>query len=345
MFATPVVLIAFNRPDVTRRNIEVLRRVKPATLYLVVDGPRADHPDDIPACDAVRAILDTVDWECEVVKRYATENLGCEANVVGALDFVFDNVPEAIVLEDDCIADDTFFAYCEELLARYADDRRVWHIAGHRYWVPSEVFGPASYALTTFAPTWGWATWSRAWKEHRAQLPASYMVEATRRGASYQGATRGRPQPGALLTRGCEDMFNQAADQAASEILPWDAHWCLTVAEAGGLAVLPSVNLVSHDGWGPNSSHSNSTREADATFPIQLPLTHPEPGEMNREAEREIELILLRVNGPTAQAIRNIVRSIRLRGFLRKVAHSRTFALIFSFSDRVRLRLRRRQRS
>ena len=42
----PVVLIAFNRPDLTRRVFARIREVKPGQLFVICDGPRVDHPAD-----------------------------------------------------------------------------------------------------------------------------------------------------------------------------------------------------------------------------------------------------------------------------------------------------------
>ena len=44
----PLLLIAFNRPDLFERLIERLRETKPEKIYVAVDGPRLDHPEDAP---------------------------------------------------------------------------------------------------------------------------------------------------------------------------------------------------------------------------------------------------------------------------------------------------------
>ena len=115
MLSTPVVLIAFNRPRLTRRTLEAIREAKPEELYLVADGPRSDRREDADLCAAVRAELEGVDWQCEVNRKFSELNLGCEANVELGLDWVFSHVERAIILEDDCIPDPSFFPFCEEL--------------------------------------------------------------------------------------------------------------------------------------------------------------------------------------------------------------------------------------
>ncbi len=106
-------------------------------MFVVCDGPRADRPDDAALCAETRAVFDEIDWPCQVERKLSDVNLGVEGNVELGLDWVFSQVSEAIVFEDDCTPDPTFFPYVEELLARYRDDDRVWQIAGNRHAVPT----------------------------------------------------------------------------------------------------------------------------------------------------------------------------------------------------------------
>ena len=63
---TPIALIIFNRPDYTERVFEAIRQAKPPQLLVIADGPRPDRVEDIQKCAATRAIIDRVDWDCEV---------------------------------------------------------------------------------------------------------------------------------------------------------------------------------------------------------------------------------------------------------------------------------------
>src|SRR6056297_1033881 len=94
---TPIVLVAFNRPAVTRRVFHSIREARPRQLFVIADGPRPDHPEDKAQVAETRAILETIDWPCEVVREYAEENLGCLRRVGSGLDRVFATVEEAII--------------------------------------------------------------------------------------------------------------------------------------------------------------------------------------------------------------------------------------------------------
>ena len=58
---TPVVLFIFNRHDSTAEVLAAIRRVQPAHLVVVADGPRPDHPQDEADCAATRALLEEID--------------------------------------------------------------------------------------------------------------------------------------------------------------------------------------------------------------------------------------------------------------------------------------------
>jgi hypothetical protein len=75
---TPVVLMLFKRPDMTQKVFELIRQVKPPKLLVIADGPRQDRPEEAQLCAAARAVVEQVDWDCEVMKNYSDVNLGVE---------------------------------------------------------------------------------------------------------------------------------------------------------------------------------------------------------------------------------------------------------------------------
>ena len=319
MSATPVVLVAFNRPDLTRRTLDAIRGAQPDQLFLVADGPREDRPGEEVLCREVRDELERVDWPCKVERRFSDVNLGCEANVELGLDWVFSQVDEAVILEDDCIPDPTFFRYCDELLVRYATDERIWHIAGNSHWVPTELFTGDSYAFSTYASVWGWATWARAWHAHRAVFPRDHSdaTPEVKTGAPVR-TTSATPKPGALVTPAARRHYAAVAGSAADQY-GWDSHWWLTIMSKGGLSVTPSVNIVANDGFGEGATHTRSSRPVTPSEPIHFPLRHPEVVALRESIERELELVLLRANGRLARAARAVIRPLWLRGIVRRL--------------------------
>ena len=323
MIETPVVLIGFNRPDHTARTLEAIRRVRPGRLFLLADGPRPDRPDDEALCAAVREVMERVDWPADVEHRFSDVNLGCEGNVELGLDWVFGQVDSAIVLEDDCVADPTFFTYAEELLARYRDDRRVWQIAGNAHGVPAGLFGTDSYRFSSWASVWGWATWADRWQQHRAAFPRTHRPgPGTPTGHEPVRTVPARPREDLLVTRAGLTHFREAAVSDDVVTHGWDKQWWLTMMTEGALAVTPARNLVQNIGFGAGATHGVGERETEPAQPMPMPLRHPTQVTLDEAVERELELELNRVGGRAARIARRLVRSPRLRRLLRSAAHS-----------------------
>lgn len=340
MLSTPVVLIGFKRPELTRRTLDAIRKVQPTDLYVVLDGPRLDHPDDAPMCAAVREVIDEVDWACEVHQRYSEVNLGCEGNIELGLDWVFSQTGQAIILEDDCIPDPSFFAFADQLLDRYRDDSRVWHIAGNSHWVDPSSFGDVSYDFSTWASVWGWATWDRAWKEHRRLFPRDHRCTAgTGRTADLERLAHPAPAPGALVTKSARSHFNAVA-LASPDAYGWDSHWWLTIMSEGGLSVTPKVNLVANDGFGEGATHTRSNRPVTPAEPIAFPLVHPAEVVLNEQVERDLEIVLLRANGRLANAVRKLVKPLWMRTLIRRTVSSRPVWVATRTLSRLAHRLR-----
>lgn len=327
LLTTPVVVIAFNRTGVTRRTIEAIRRARPAQLFLIADGPRATHPEDPALCAEVRELLTAGPWPGEVHTRFAEQNLGLEANIELGLDWVFSRVDRAIVLEDDCVPHPTFFDFCVELLDRYADDPSVWQIAGDNKGIPRAMFGEHSYAFTTWASVWGWATWSDRWHAHRALFPRNHEGAEDRVGLEPRTADAVRPRPvlphpDSLVTEAAMRHFTQVAGERNGDLRGWDHHWWVTIMSERGLSITPSVNLVENDGFGPDATHTRTAREPMPARAMAMPLTHP-PRALNEQVEAELELVLLQIDGRLSRAMKRIIKPLWMRVIIGKIVRFR----------------------
>jgi len=267
-FKVPVALFNFNRPHLTRKVFEVVRQIKPARLLLVADGPRTNRADDARLCAEVRAIFDEIDWECEVTRNFADTNMGSFKRNSSGLTWVFDTVEEAIILEDDCVPSLSFFRYCEELLERYRDDERVGVISGNNFVLPGIVQGDASYFFSSYALTWGWASWRRVWKQ--VDLSMSWWVPEEAR--EMLRTLYPQSMEWKYWYRLFEDIHKGNMRNA------WDYQLILSSVRYSQLCVIPEVNLISNVGYGDSGTHCKDESSPLANRPreeIEFPLTHP----------------------------------------------------------------------
>ena len=131
MYRIPILFVFFRRKEVALKSFEQIRKVQPQKLYLACDGARTNVTGEKEDIDATRqAILAAVDWPCDVHTLFQKQNLGCGKGVYTAINWLFTNEEQGIILEDDCIANNSFFIYTEELLGRFSHDNRIGMIAG-----------------------------------------------------------------------------------------------------------------------------------------------------------------------------------------------------------------------
>ena len=101
---TPVLLLVFNRLDVTKQVFESIKQAEPPKLYLAADGARPGIEGEGEKVKAVRDyIVSNTDWKCEVKTLFREENLGCKYAVSGAINWFFENEEQGMILEDDCL--------------------------------------------------------------------------------------------------------------------------------------------------------------------------------------------------------------------------------------------------
>ncbi|MEO7425749.1 MAG: glycosyltransferase family 2 protein [Fibrobacteria bacterium] len=262
---TPVAFLIFNRPDVTAKVFECIRAARPPKLFVVADGARAGKAGEAASCQAARAVIEKVDWECEVFREFSESNLGCMRRVSTGLDWVFSQVEDAIVLEDDCIPDPTFFRYCQELLDRYRNDTRITCVSGDNFQF-GRTRGPYSYYFSRYNHCWGWATWRRAWNQFDREMKEWPTIRDNGRLFDILG------------NRANVKYWTRIFDQvAANKIDSWAFRWTFAAWRESGLTALPNANLVSNIGYDGAGTH---TRKSDryasmATVPMEFPLRHP----------------------------------------------------------------------
>ncbi len=258
----PVLLIIFNRPGKVARMVEALRAIKPNRIYVAADGPRTNVASDTDRCQATRAAINKIDWPCEVITRFQTDNLGCKRGVSSAITWFFTLEDRGIILEDDCIPSQEFFHYTADLLERYANDPQVMHINGTTF---IKNVDDDSYYFSRIPLVWGWATWRRAWEQYDIEMND---IDVTAKAMRRRRAFKSRVQRAYWIS-----LFYHVKD---ARIDTWDAQWVHTVMKADGICITPRVNLIQNIGFDQEATHTTTKVEhARDHEPITFPLRHP----------------------------------------------------------------------
>ena len=253
----------YNRAESVEKVVNILRDLKPLNLFISADGPK-NSKEDIEACSNARKIIESIDWECTVKKNIQANNLGCRHAMAEGITWFFDHVTEGIVLEDDCVPDQSFFYYVEDLLERYRYTEEVFVISGSNFGVVPEDW-PYSYYFSRYMNCWGWATWRRAWKyfdndmndwrdtEKKSSLELYIEKE-------FCGYWR------TILNK----CYKKKLDS-------WAYLWTFSCWYNNGLAILPTKNLIKNIGVGDDATHTKRRIKTLGVkrSKIQLPLAHP----------------------------------------------------------------------
>jgi hypothetical protein len=261
---SPVLFTIFNRPDVTFKVFEQIKLAQPPRLYIAADGPRTDKPEEALLCEQARAIVDQVDWECEVKTLFGEKNMGCRKGMSTAVTWFFSQEEEGIILEDDCLPANSFFRFCDELLERYRYDSRIRHITGCNL-QDGRKWGHASYYFSNMTHVWGWASWRRVWDEYQ-DLPRFDESEVKEKLVNIFS------EP--LLVESWYEVYSR---YIKNEINSWGYQLDFVNFFNNGLTVIPNINLISNIGFREDATHTVDNESIYANMPLEEleEITHP----------------------------------------------------------------------
>lgn len=275
--STPVVLLIFNRPETTIEVLKAIRQAAPERLFIIADGPRDDNFKDIQLCEAARALVNLVDWPCDVSTSFSERNLGCGIRPATGISWVFEQVEEAIILEDDCVPHPSFFRFCQEMLDKYRDEERVMHVSGCNFMLDRHQ-SHYSYYFSRYSLSGGWATWRRAWKNFDFEMSEWQKLRTTDWLQNFLGDRKA-----AWYWKRIFDYVDQGGKAHI-----WDFQWLFACWRRNSLCVTPMVNLIANIGYGAGATHTNLQTKFSRIPATQLkyPLCHPLSVEQDVEADQ-----------------------------------------------------------
>jgi hypothetical protein len=306
-FDVPILFIIFNRPETEQVVFNEIRKLKPKHLFIVADGPREGKEGEKEKCMAARKIVDQVDWECDVRKNFSDVNMGCGKCVSSGISWFFDNVEEGIILEDDCVPDQSFFYYAESLLEKYRDNELVMMISGDNFQGGIKR-GDGDYYFSRIPHIWGWASWRRAWEKYDFDVSDF---------------------PGFLKNKSIEKIWNKKSVQRywldkigevyTHHLDTWDYQLTYAVWKNNGLCISPNINLVSNIGFGAGATNTFNSSDSFADTPagsLSSPVAHPRETIVDEDADNFDNRIYMKYDGA-----KRFLKRIGLFNYVRNVYH------------------------
>lgn len=239
----PIALFAYDRPAHLRHTVEALRANAPAAstaLHLFSDG--AKLPRSQAAVAEVRAFARTIDGFGSVTVHERDTNLGLANSIIDGVTRLCEAHGRIIVVEDDLLVSPRFLGYMNRALERYEAEPGVMQVSGHMF--PVEVAVSEDAFFLPFVTSWGWATWTRAWRCFDAEAKGYALLAA-------EPAMRH-----AFNMHGAYDYFGMLAKQQRGEVDSWAIRWNLSVFLQGGLVLYPRRSLVRNLGFDGSGVHT-----------------------------------------------------------------------------------------
>lgn len=269
VLSAPVLFLVFNRLETTKKVFAEIKKARPSRIYVASDGARPDRSGEAEIVESVRDfIVKSIDWPCELFTLFRPANLGCRMAVSSAITWFFSREPHGIILEDDCLPDQSFFTFCQDLLEKYKDDRRIWHISGDNF-QDGIRRGDADYYFSQYAHVWGWASWADRWNFYDVDMNGfQKFVQFNGMADVFPGSKK--------VQKYWLNILKKVFDK---EIDTWDYQWNFTLFANRGMAIVPNQNLVANIGFGGDATHTSSEKSDSANLqrvPLALPLKHPE---------------------------------------------------------------------
>ena len=278
---SPVLFLIFNRPETTQQVFSAIRKAKPPRLYVAADGPRSDYPNEDEKCEHSRKIATNVDWDCEVKTLFRDQNLGCRLAVSQAIYWFFEQEPEGIILEDDCLPSQSFFWFCQEMLEYFRNDKAVGVICGF-YSNELEYKPSASFFFSRYLRVWGWAGWRRSNEGYDSNINLLIEKQNTWKKDIFS-------RTDIFLKRYWQDMFEEVG---SGKIDTWDIQLQYLLWQKKQQVIVSSKNLVQNIGWAQGAHPLTKDHNHElATSEINFPLTTPDMTERDTRADEVIEKI------------------------------------------------------
>ncbi len=243
-----VLLLLFNRPDLTEKLVRIVQGYDPENLYVAVDGPRTDHPGEEDLCRAVVECVRSVGWSGRVHWLIREKNLGCGVACRSALDWFFEHEESGLILEDDCHPAPDFFDFVPSMLEWLRDRTDIFMVSGNNFLPPVLRSGSVAFR-TKYAFIWGWGTWRDRWRKYRFQIDSAEIPE-------WVKVVSAACPAGFEAVYWTKILYSLSAKPVPTS---WGYQMLLSAWSSGLDSICPPCNLVSNQGFRADATHTSGS--------------------------------------------------------------------------------------
>jgi len=237
MVETPVLFITFVRPDYARQTWEGIKAAQPKTLYFYSNKGRAEKKGEVERNNEIRAYINEIDWDCDLHTWFRDECVNVYDSLRGAITWLFDNEEQGIILEEDCVPTKAFFSFCDQMIEKFKNEKKVWYVSGDNFYN----LNPSGYDYIFSRYYWlyGWASWRDRWQsiDWKCQS-ADRIIKEKVYNQLYKTKRQGRNRKFQIINT--VDMVKQTKC--------WDYAFGYTIDQNLGFGVFPTHQLIHNIG-------------------------------------------------------------------------------------------------
>jgi len=245
MNASPLILIAYNRPNHLIKVLDALQKnslIKETILYIYIDGLRKNASrGEMYNRNNVLSIIKHINFSKETIVIERDENYGLEKNITLAINDVLNTFDKVIVLEDDIVPSSFFLRFMNENLEIYKKSDIVFSVCSYMF--------PINYkekknVLLPYFFSWGWGTWKHKWQKFQSIINKEAFKNA-HLGSRF-------------------NLANYNYVNIINEKDSWAIKWYYTIFIHNGLCVFPTKSLtinIGNDGSGTHSTNEFVLKE------------------------------------------------------------------------------------
>lgn len=298
MNCSPVLLICYNRPLEFIKLFNKVKKLQNRKIYIFQDGKKKNDSN----WDKLNSLIKKNKNKSKIKIKYLEKNLGCKYGVKTALDWFFKNNSQGIILEDDCLPSNSFFKYCDVLLNRFKNEKKIKAISGYNFM--NDYKKKYSYSFTKHVEVWGWATWRNVWREYDLKMP-TWKIKGDK-------ILNKRFRQNMKLKNAYKIKFDLTY---RNKIDTWDHQFVYQVWRSNGLIVTPKINLVYNSGFNSKATHTkkkNIFLQKKANQ-LKFPLSH------QKKIKEDKNLTTLMDNYYCKNIFKKKKNKLNLEYFLKKI--------------------------
>ena len=246
---SPIVIFAFNRPDMLERLMDSLQKntlFDASPLYIYIDGCR-NETDSLK----VAKVIELAQQVCAAKPEYrqviiSTHNQGLGNAIIAGVTSVIQKHGRAIVLEDDLICTPNFLEFMNQALDFYEPDNRIISVCGYGLKIKRPKDYEGDVYLSGRSSSWGWGTWKNRWEQIDWEIKDWKEISSDRKQQKN-------------FNRNGSDMYGMLKGYMEGRNRSWAIRFCYNQFKLGKYSVCPFLSKIDNKGFGKEATNCKQT--------------------------------------------------------------------------------------